>query len=240
MSLKITTNIYALRYSGDYLKNIGVSFKYNPSGPFVMCEDNPDIVITNSYHEALAASKKYPSVIFIGSNFKFPNYNFNIPVALLDEIAVLNKVKIDCQPCDIAYFNNGGKENIPFINELKKIGKLKIMGPGYCIDELDKSFNQRFTPSFYNYAKIVGSSSREETLKALFMGKIVISDNMHPYTYSVNNWANKSRENQIDYAWALSHTVILSEILEILNYQDLSDKLKTIFKIEKNNENRAS
>lgn len=239
MSIKISTNIYALRYSGSYLQNIGVSFKYTTSGPFVMCEDNPDFIITNSYHEALAASKKYPSVVFVGPNFKFPNYDFNIPIALLDELSVLSKVNTKYIPHDIAYFNNSGQENIPFINELQMLGNVKIMGPGYCIDELDRTFNQRLTPAFYSYAKTVASTSREETLKALFMGKSVISDNNHPYTYSINN-LGPPRENQITYAWSLSHTVIWSEIFEILGYQDLSDKLKTILKIEENNETRAS
>lgn len=239
MSIKIITNIHALRYSGDYLRNIGINFKFTTSGPFVMCEDKPDIVVTNSYHEAIAASKEYPSIVFVGPNFKFPNYDINIPIALLDELSTLTKVKIDCMPHDIAYFNNSGQENIPFINELKALGNVKIMGPGYCIDELDRTFNQRFTPAFYSYAKTVASTSREETLKALFMGKVVISDNNHPYTYSINS-VGPIRENQITYAWSLSHTVIWSQILEQLGYQELSDKLKTIFKIEENNETRTS
>jgi hypothetical protein len=239
MSILIISNLPQLRYSGDYLKNIGIEFRISNGGPFEMAQSNPDVIISNSYHEILAATKKYPSISFLGQNLKFPNYDMIIPTALLDELSVLNKIKVDCQPCDITYFNNGKQENTPFIERLRALGNLKIMGPGYCIDELDKSFPQRATPSFYAHGKVVAATSKEEALKGLFMGKPVISDGVSQYAYSYTDGDGINltpRSNQVSYAWSLSHTNIWAEILTILNYQELSDKLKTIFKMEQNNE----
>lgn len=230
------SNLPQLRYSGDYLSNIGVEFKMSTGGPFEMAQSNPDVIVSNSYHEILAATKKYPSISFLGQNLKFPNYDMVVPTALLDELSVLNKIKVDCPPCDITYFNTGKQENSPFIERLRLLGNLKIMGPGYCVDELDRSLPQRVTPSFYAHGKVVAATSKEEALKGLFMGKPVIGDGVSPYTYSTSDGINLTpRANQISYAWSLSHTLVWAEILTILNYQELSDKLKTIFKMEQSN-----
>lgn len=234
--MKIISNLPALRYSGDYLKNVDIEFNYVGAGPFELAQHSPDVIITNDFHESLAASKKYPSILFAGRYLKFPCIDISIPDALLDEMSILNKSAIDCQNCDITYFNDKSKENIGFIDELKMLGNLKIMGHGFCVDELNRVFPQRLTPSFYKYGKVVAVSSKEECLKALFMGKPVISSGAFPYTYNTSTEIKNlpPRANQIEYAWSLSHTLVWAELLTKLNYEDLAEKLKTILNWSKN------
>lgn len=233
----IATNLAQLRYSGDYLKNIDVKFIYEHAGVFQLCEHEPDIVITNNYHEAVTASQNYPSIKFIGRDFEFPNYSFNVPPNLLDELSVITNQKIDIPKLEIGLFNPN-YQVIEFINYLRCLGNLKIMGKGYCLEELDKNFPQRLTPGFYAVSKYVACVSEEEMLKALFMGKPCITNFSNSFTYqnilNLNNIFPKP--NQIEYAWKFSHTNILSEILRICEYEELSIKLKSVFNIEKNNE----
>lgn len=233
--MKILTNNYSLRYSKDYLRNIDIDFEYINTGVFALCEHSPDFIISNNYHEIQAASKKYPSIVFISDNLKFPNIAYSVPQALLDEISIMSQHNLKCQPCDIAYFNNGGRDNIPFIQQLQQLGNTKIMGPGYCNDELDKSFPQRLTPAFYKKAKVVAVSSKEEALKGLFMSMPVISSMVIPYTYqNVSSIQLSARANQVEYAWGLSHTNVWSEILSLIGQEELSAKLKSIFTIKGN------
>lgn len=233
----IATNLAQLRYSGDYLKNIDIKFIYAPAGVFQLCEHKPDIVITNNYHEAVSASQNYPAIKFIGRDFDFPNYSFNVPLYLLDELSVITNPKVEVPKFEIGLFNPN-YQIIEFINYLRCLGNLKIMGKGFCLEELDKTFHQRLTPGFYKFATYVACVSEEEMLKALFMGKPCITSFSNSFTYqnvlSLNNVVPKS--NQIDYAWNFSHTNILSEILRICEYEELSVKLKSVFNIEKNNE----
>ena len=230
----IATNLAQLRYSGDYLKNIDIKFIYSPAGVFQLCEHDPDIVITNSYHEAIAASQTYPSVKFIGRDFEFPNYSFNTPPHLLDELSVISNQKINVPKFEIGLFNPN-YQIIEFINYLRCLGNLKIMGKGFCLEELEKTFPQRLTPGFYKIAPYVACVSEEEMLKALFMGKPCITNFSNSFTYqnilTLNNVVPKP--NQIDYAWKYSYTNILSEILRICEYEELSVKLKLVFNIEK-------
>lgn len=233
--MKIISNEYSLRYSGDYLNNVGVKFKWVNAQVFEMCQENPDVVITNHYHEAVLASQAYPMIKFVGKGFSFPNYHFDIPPALLDELSVLNKSTVISQPCDIAYFNDSGRENVPFINKLRNIGITKIMGPGFCLDELDKNFPQRLTPAFYLSSRVVGATSKEEALKALFMGKPCIYDGVEPYCYRVNEGVItlRPRQNGISHAWNHSHTVVWSGIFNILGEFELAEKLESVIKFDK-------
>jgi len=236
--MKILTNIPALRYSGDYLKNINVRFMYANQGVFELAQSKPNIIITNHYHEAVAASKKYPDIIFVGKDLQYPNINYVTPDNLLDELSVLIKSNISYPQCNVAYWNPSGKENIKFINKLRFLGNVKIMGHGFCIDELDRSFPQRMTPSFYARANIVAASSIEEAYKAMFMGKhCIFNGRLHgcfdierALTVGVESMLKNTQYNDV---WQYSHTNVWADIFDLLDYPEFGIKLKEITNYER-------
>ena len=238
----ILSNNKALRYSEEYLKNVNINFAYTDSGVFQMCEKRPKVIISDNYHECIAASKEYPDIVFMGKDLSFPNVGYTVPNHLLDELSTLSQTSITCRRSLIGYFNEGREENIDFISKLRSLGNVKIMGPGFCVDELDEFFPQRTTPAFYNYVDIVGATSIEEVLKALFVNKPCVYDGYYPKTYNIDKLTDidlKPFSGSVEYAWSLSHTVTWANMLNALGYNKESDELKQIlnFKEEKCEEN---
>lgn len=211
---------------------------------FQLSHGKPDVIITSDTKEAIEASKKYPDIKFVAPDLSFPNYAYTLPVALLDEMSVLNKTTgIKIPACDIAYFNNGHNEHIHFINQLRCLGNTKIMGPGYCVDELDRFFPQRMTPYFYSHAKVVATTSIEEALKGLFMGKACIIQGEFPKCYPLSKTITTDifpHAEQVSLAWDFSHTIILSEILTLIGEHELSDALKGVINFTKENHEKTN
>lgn len=233
--MMILSNNYALRYSQEYLKNVNIDFEYMPAGVFQMCEKKPNIIISDNYHECLAASKDYPDIVFLGRELTFPNIGHSVPTNLLDELSTLSDLNINCPHATIGYFNEGRENNIDFISKLRSLGNVKIMGPGFCLEELDEFFPQRTTASFYKYVDFVGATCVEEVLKALFLNKPCIYSGYYPKTYNVDKLTCvdlKPFSGSVEYAWSLSHTVTWGNILNALGYDKESEELKQILNFE--------
>lgn len=239
--LKIATNLQSLRYAGDYFGRINIRFEYHPNaGIFELSCLNPDIIISNNYHESIAVSNEKPSIKIVGPKLQFPNYHFDIPPFLLDELSVL--VNRD-QPSNyrettISYYNDSGPTNHEFICKLQSLGPTKILGNGFGPDELTKFVNQRGTPILYNRSKICGATSVEEVLKILFMGKPCLSNfPYNKYCYQVDTVNNLddivSMQGQSEYAFQFSHTVTLSKLLDVVGLNDYSEQLNKLVRIER-------
>lgn len=237
---KIATNLPAFKYAGDYLQKVNIKFEYHPNaGIFELSCLEPDIIISNNYHESVAVSSQKPSIKIVGPRLQFPNYNFDLPPFLLDELSVLlaNEQNNYIRPA-IAYYNNGGVENHEFTCKLQSLGNTKILGNGFGPDEITKFVNPRMTPAFYKMASVCAASSVEEMFKIFFMGKPCITNfRYNKYCYHVDSINNIEDlvpfSEQANYAWQFSHTVILSKILELVNLNYYSEELSKIVRIER-------
>lgn len=235
----ILTNCKALRYSEDYLKNINLDFKYFDTNVFTLVNFSPDIIVSNDSEEMVRASNKYPAIKFVGPDLKFPNYHFNIPDFLLDEICLTNRYqqKPDFPQCDISYFNEFGIDKYELICKLRGLGNTKIAGQGFCCDELIKNFPQRLTPKLYESSRFVAASTGEEILKALFLGKPCISDINFKYVTHIDSISNLSQANWVggepEFAWQYSHTNVWSTIFDVLDMSEESTRMKQAMEFKK-------
>ena len=210
----VMTNCRALRNSAQILKELNSNFVYGAVNAFKLVNGlpyKPDILITDHYEEAKVASKQFPTIKFVGPNMSFPNYSRDIPEALLDEVSLAHLPKDDvCPQPKIAYANFCGPSAKPFIWKLKGLGlPLKVVGPAYCHNELDRNFPQRSTPHFYRDYLYIGCTSREEYLKALYMGKVVIRNFDGEYGYHIDDLDSldnlKVQDGQVEWAAQFSH-----------------------------------
>jgi len=238
--LKIATNLQTFKYAGDYLGRVNIRFEYHPNaGIFELSCLNPDIIISNNYHESIAVSNEKPSIKIVGPKFQFPNYNFDIPPFLLDELSVLlSKEQANYPKPSISYYNGGGLENYEFICKLQSLSDTKILGHGFGPDEITRFTNPRATPALYNRSKVCGATSVEEVLKILFMGKPCISNfQYNQYCYQVDTIKSLddvvAKNGQSEYAFQFSHTAVLSKMLEIVGLNDYTEELNKLINIER-------
>lgn len=237
--MKIISNIFSLRNSKDYLSNIGIEFEYVMGGIFEIAQTNPDIIVTNE-SDINIFSREYPAIKIVGPNLPFPNYRYNVPDALLDELSVLSDENLDIPECDVIYFNIDNK-NSQFVYELMGTFKnAKFIGAGFGPDQIERNVAQRDSPKYYRLAKACAASSKEEILKILFMGKPCIVSKPSKYCYDINyiqyGEIPKSISGQIQYAWEYSHTNTWAQIFCILGMEDEYLKITKI--MEFNNEKR--
>ena len=104
--LKIVTNLNQLRYAGDYLSKIGILFEcHERAGLFELSCLNPNIIIATNYHESVALTNAKPDIKIVGPRLSFPNYQYDIPNFLLDELSIISPVQLDYIHSEISYYN---------------------------------------------------------------------------------------------------------------------------------------
>ncbi len=236
--MKIFTNCVQLRLAGDYLNNINIEFLYSASNVFNLAQYAPDLILTKDVDEATQASREYPSIKFVGPGFSFPNYHVDIPNGLLDELSVLSgRKEYQFCNCDISYFNTEKNQNFIFVKKLQSLGNTKIIGDGYSIDQCIKNYPKRLSPAFYKFGKYGAATDLEEAYKILFMNKpcLVNADLDYCYnTYKLDSEKELNltvKDGQVEYAWSMSHTLFLSNVLASTGYQDKANELKEIINL---------
>lgn len=226
----ILTNHQPLELSTDYLKNINIQFRYINSNVFSLTNYNPDIILSNDKEEVELASKKFPTIKFIGENLDFPNFDMKLPDYLLDELSLKIKTDIHFHPSDITYFNSGGKENYKFICQLKNLGNLRICGNGFCCDEASKSLPQRLTCELYKTSDVCAADNYQEILKILYMGKKCITNLSFDFCEHVDNRSLNLEIDpaQIEFAKKYRHTVFWANVFEVLGMNEELTKIKEL------------
>lgn len=235
--MKIISNIYSLRNSGPYLRNIGVEFSYMNTNVFSICEHEPNIIVTNNGHEAINAQEEYPNIIFIGKDLPFPSYDFLIPDALLDELTSLSKDNdtFSFPKCEIALSCFTAINNDNFIFKLKSLGNLKILGNALSIDSINIPSSNKISPMFYNASKVCAGYDKEEILKILFINKPCIVEGYSPYTYNINSVRSLNLQpikGQVMYAWQYSHTNLWAELFNKIGYTSEANDIKSKFALK--------